>query len=353
MAGPARVSRLSRALGLRMGVGPFPLEHDPERGLARVYAEMLEDAELAERCGLDAAWVDGNHFTEQGHGPSPLVAAAALAARTRRLQIGVATLTLSLAAHPLLVAEEALVLDALSGGRLILGVGLGYRTDEFLGFGVAPELRRERFDEALAVLQGAFREPAELPEEGLHFPLGSEVTPQPRPVRPDGPPIWVGGGWQPAAVRRIARLGLPLLSQFFERPVLLERKIRLYLEHLPAGISASLPIPVIRDVLVADPEEVAPALVALYRRYAGWGMPLLERATRPEEIGPEEALDMAIVGSEDEVGERLAGLEEIGVTEVLARVGLPGIPREVSVRTIETLGSLRSAASSRGRAGEG
>ena len=109
----------------------------------------------------------------------------------------------------------------------------------------------------------------------------------------------------------------------------------------------------IRDVLVADPDAVGPLLARVYARYAAWGMPLLEGPTRPDEIGPAEALEIAVVGSEREVGERLAELAELGVTEVLARVQLAGIPTEVSVRTIEALGRLRSAASSRAPGGAG
>lgn len=330
--------------GLRIGLGPFPLERNPGRSLHETYREMLEHAELAEACGLDAVWVDGNHFTEEAHGPSPLLAAAALSARTRRVSIGVATLSLSFAEHPLLVAEEALVLDAMSGGRLILGVGLGYRPEEFAGFGVSPDTRRTRFDESLALLRAAFREPPELPVEGQHFPLGSEVTPEPRPVRPGGPPIWVGGGWQAGAVRRIARLGLPLLSQFFESPAQIARKLRLYAECVAPDAPGAATVPVIRDVLVADPEAVAPALTRVYRRYAAWGMPLLGAATRPEQIGAKEALEFAIVGSERHVGERLAELGRLGVTDLLARVHLAGIPPELAVRTIEALGRLGSEA---------
>lgn len=309
--------------------------------LREVYARALEAAELAESVGLDAVWVDSNHFTEEAHGPSPLLAAAALAARTRRIAVGVATLTLSLGEHPLHVAEEALLVDALSAGRLVLGVGLGYRADEFDGFGVPPGARRGRFDEALELLQNAFSDAPSLPRKGAHFRVGTEVTPEPRPIRPGGPPIWVGGGWRPGAVRRVARLGLPLISQFFESPARIAEKVALYREAAPAGAPGLDTVPVIRDVLVAEPAAVLPALVPLYRRYAAWGMPLLERPTDPGEIGPEEALRIAIVGSEAEVEARLSELAEAGATDVLARADLPGVPRTLVENTIRALGRLR------------
>ena len=333
---------------MRIGLGPLPLELEPGVELEQVYARALEAAELAESVGLDAVWVDSNHFTEEAHGPSPLLAAAAMAARTRRIRIGVATLTLSTGEHPLHVAEEALLVDALSGGRLVLGVGLGYRADELKGFGVEPHERRGRFDEALEMLQGAFADEPHLRLDGEHFRVGSEVVPEPRPVRPGGPPLWVGGGWRPAAVRRVARLGLPLISQFFESPQRIAEKVALYREAAPAGAPGLAIVPAIRDVIVGETQAVLPALVRLYRRYAEWGMPLLERATEPAEIGPDEALRIAIVGSEAEVLERLRELAGAGATDVLARADLPGIPRPRVESTIRALGRIRTELQSAG-----
>jgi alkanesulfonate monooxygenase SsuD/methylene tetrahydromethanopterin reductase-like flavin-dependent oxidoreductase (luciferase family) len=157
----------------------------------------------------------------------------------------------------------------------------------------------------------------------------------------------VGGGWHSAAVRRVARLGLPLISQFFEADAIVASKVRLYREAAPPGASGLATVPVIRDVLVGDPAVLAKVLVPVYRRYAEWGMPLLGRPTRPEEIGPEEALRIAIVGGPSEVAERLRALEAAGATDLLARADLPGAPRAVVESTLEALAGLRGAACSR------
>jgi alkanesulfonate monooxygenase SsuD/methylene tetrahydromethanopterin reductase-like flavin-dependent oxidoreductase (luciferase family) len=332
---------------MRIGLGPLPLEPGPGESHAEVHARALELAERAEALGLDAVWVDANHFTDVGHGPAPLLVAAALAARTERVAIGSATQTLALGEHPLHVATEALFLDALSGGRLVLGVGLGYREDEFAGFGVERADRRARFDEALAVLRAAFSHDPDYAEGATHFPVGAAVAPQPRPIRAGGPPVWVGGGWQPAAVRRVARLGLPLISQFFEGDEIVASKARVYREVAAPGCTGLATVPVIRDVLVGDPAALAKVLVPIYRRYAGWGMPLLGRPTRPDEIGPQEALRIAIVGRPSEVAERLRAVEASGATDLLARADLPGVPRAVVESTLETLAGLRGAACSR------
>lgn len=329
---------------MKIGLGPLPLEPGPGESHAEVHARALDLAERAEALGLDAVWVDANHFTEVGHGPAPLLVAAALAARTQRVTIGSATQTLALGEHPLHVATEALFLDALSAGRLVLGVGLGYREDEFVGFGVERADRRARFDEALAVLRAAFSGDPDYAGGATHFPVGAAVAPQPRPVRAGGPPVWVGGGWQPAAVRRVARLGLPLISQFFESDAIVAAKLDVYRQAAPAGAPGLSTVPVIRDVLVGDPERLAEILVPVYRRYAEWGMPLLGRPTRPEEIGVPEALRIGVLGAPDAVRARLRALQAAGATDLLARADLPGVPRGVVESTLRLLADVRAGA---------
>jgi alkanesulfonate monooxygenase SsuD/methylene tetrahydromethanopterin reductase-like flavin-dependent oxidoreductase (luciferase family) len=309
-----------------------------------VFARAFALAERAEALGLDAVWVDGNHFTDVWHGPSPLLVAAALAARTRRIAIGVATVTLTLAEHPLHVAEEALFVDALAAGRLVLGVGLGYRADELEGFGVPRAERRARFDDALRILREAFTDAPEFPAPGRHFAVGAAVVPQPRPVREGGPPIWVGGGWRAGAVRNVARLGLPLISQFFEPVSVVAEKVRIYREHAAPGAPGLRTVPVIRDVAVGPPVELARALVPVYRRYAEWGMPLLGRPTHPDEIGPAEVSTLAWLGEEDALARRMDELDSAGGTDLLARADLPGLPRAAVERTLEALAALHAAA---------
>jgi alkanesulfonate monooxygenase SsuD/methylene tetrahydromethanopterin reductase-like flavin-dependent oxidoreductase (luciferase family) len=148
-------------------------------------------------------------------------------------------------------------------------------------------------------------------------------------------------------VRRVARLGLPLISQFFEGDEVVAAKLRLYREVAPAGASGLATVPVIRDVLVGDAAALAPVLVSVYRRYADWGMPLLGRPTRPAEIGAEQALRIAIVGSASEVAERLRALEAVGASDLLARADLPGVPRAVVESTLEALAGLRAPACGR------
>lgn len=102
------------------------------------YAECLELIKDAERYGFDAVWLSEHHGRADGFAPSPLVAAAAIAARTSKIKIGTNVVQLPLH-HPLRVGEDGAVVHAVSNGRLILGVGRGYAEHEFALFDVPLE----------------------------------------------------------------------------------------------------------------------------------------------------------------------------------------------------------------------
>lgn len=131
-------------------------DHYPDRArpLNRFYSETIDQAILAEQLGYDAFFVAEHHFHEYGVFPNPAVALANIAARTKALRLGTAVSILPFR-NPLTVAEDYAMLDQLSGGRVILGVGSGYLAHEFAGFGVSGAEKRERFDEAVEVLKRA------------------------------------------------------------------------------------------------------------------------------------------------------------------------------------------------------
>ena len=123
----------------------------------RVYAETLELFETAEALGFDAGWVAQHHFKrEAGFMPSPLPFLAAVAERTKRIRLGTSIVVLPLES-PLRVAEDAAVVDLLSGGRLELGVGSGANPQEFTPFDVDIATRHQRTTEGLDLMKRAFR----------------------------------------------------------------------------------------------------------------------------------------------------------------------------------------------------
>ncbi len=129
------------------------LDHHPDRArsLPQLYAQVTEQAVLAERLGYDTFYVAEHHFHEYGACPNPAVLLASLAAKTTRLRLGTAIAALVFR-NPVEAAESYAMVDLLSGGRLVLGAGSGYLAHEFAGFGADPAEKRERFDENLHVL---------------------------------------------------------------------------------------------------------------------------------------------------------------------------------------------------------
>ncbi len=106
------------------------------------FEAMLAQAARAEALGFDVVWAHEHHSQGMIY-PSPLMTAAALAGATSRIAVGTNMLLLPLH-HPLRVAEDAAMVDVMSGGRLILGVAAGYAADEFAAFGVRPSRTRGR-----------------------------------------------------------------------------------------------------------------------------------------------------------------------------------------------------------------
>jgi alkanesulfonate monooxygenase SsuD/methylene tetrahydromethanopterin reductase-like flavin-dependent oxidoreductase (luciferase family) len=171
---------------------------------AELYRAALEMAEWGEANGCAAAIVSEHHGSPDGYLPAPLVLAAALAGRTRRLPIQVAALILPLH-DPVELAEQMAVLDLASGGRVSYVLAVGYRPEEYAAAGRDFAARGRRMDACLEALKLAF--------SGEPFAFeGRDVRVLPRPATSGGPPLLLGGG-SPAAVRRAARLGLGMIAQ--------------------------------------------------------------------------------------------------------------------------------------------
>jgi probable F420-dependent oxidoreductase len=167
-----------------------------------LYGDVLDQIAWAEKIGYDDVWLTEHHFVDDGHAPSPLVQAAAIAVRTKKIRIGTAVLLLPLY-HPVRVAEDGATVDILSGGRFELGVGIGYRVEEFAGLGISRSERAGRMNEGLEIIRRLW-DGESVTFHGKHFRIeGARLTPM--PVQQPRPPIWVGG-FGPAAVKRAARL---------------------------------------------------------------------------------------------------------------------------------------------------
>lgn len=159
------------------------------------------NAQRAEALGFDSLWV-GDHIAFHVPIADSLTTLAFAAGVTERITLGTAVYLLPLR-HPTLIAKSTATLDLLSGGRLVLGVGVGGEfPPEFGAVGVPVKERGSRADEAIAVVRRLWTEDR-VAHEGRHFQFGA-VTVAPKPLRV--PPIWVGGRAD-AAMRRAGRVG--------------------------------------------------------------------------------------------------------------------------------------------------
>ena len=177
---------------------------------ARLYAAMLDQCAWAEANGFHGVSFMEHHASNDGYLPSPLVAAAAAAGRTKTIGIGVGLMLLPLY-HPLRAAEDLAVLDLVSQGRLSLAVGGGYREEEYDQFQVPFRKRPSLMTEAVLTLKKAWT--------GEFFEFrGQRVRILPKPARPGGPPITMGGVSE-AAARRAANIAdgfQPVDPRYFE-----------------------------------------------------------------------------------------------------------------------------------------
>jgi len=188
----------------------------------QLYAETLEQVEYAEWLGFDSVFTTEHHFIEDGYSPALMPIEAAWAARTSRVKIGSFVLLLCMQ-NPLRLAEDAAAVDIISNGRLILGMGLGYRIEEFEGFGIPKDRSGKIMDEAVEIVLRAWTEDT-FSFQGEHFNLHN-VSMTPKPVQQPRPPIWVGRAGK-AGVRRVARFGL---EGFCDAPN--DANYQLYLDH--------------------------------------------------------------------------------------------------------------------------
>ena len=174
-----------------------------------LYSATLDQIQRVDELGYDSVWLTEHHFVEDGYLPSPLTVSGAIAAVTRRVRIGQDVLLLP-HYHPVRLAEDLVVLDNLSGGRMMLGVGMGYVPSEFRALGTPRSQRLSRMEEGLDILRLAF-EQEEFDYAGRRFQLEG-VRVQPRPVQGGGPELWIAA-MSEAGARRAARRGAHLLPQ--------------------------------------------------------------------------------------------------------------------------------------------
>jgi alkanesulfonate monooxygenase SsuD/methylene tetrahydromethanopterin reductase-like flavin-dependent oxidoreductase (luciferase family) len=179
----------------------------------------------AEELGFESVFLVEHHFTGFGQVSASLNLLSFLAAQTRRMRLGTAVMVLPWH-NPALLAEQAATVDVLSGGRLDLGVGRGYRYNEFHGFCMDMEEAEARYQECLAFIRKAWTTQGRFSHRGTYWNY-DDVVVEPAPLQRPHPPLWIGANSAPSIVRT-ANDGMNLLIAQHGTPEVVGEKIAIY-----------------------------------------------------------------------------------------------------------------------------
>jgi probable F420-dependent oxidoreductase len=301
---------------------------DPEGsaiGHPAVYESALACAVAAEEQGYDWINVTEHHVAADGYLPALFVVLAAMAARTRRIRLSTGMLILTLHS-PLRIAEEAAVLDIISGGRLTLGVAAGYREVEFEAMQVDYRTRGKRFAESLELLRLAWTgKPFTFSGEIFQFP---ELVVRPTPIQRPGIPLWLGGTTE-VALRRVVRHGAPVFPGATDEIAVVAQRMASY-DRLREKLADSVPaapreLVLPRLAVVADTTEEArrralPGIRAMLQTYQSWGLPVdFTTMLRDWELLD----DLVIAGDPDHCRACIERYAELGLTDLLLQFAMP------------------------------
>jgi len=321
---------------MRFGIefGSYPSDLPP----AEVCQQVSQRAQAAQRNNFEALFV-AQHFLT---GPDaailqslPLL--AYLAGQVPGMYVGTSIFLLPLH-HPVMVAEYIATLDNLSGGKVLFGVGQGYRDSEFNSFGIDKRERRGRMVEGLEVIRRLWTEDA-VTFHGKFFHL-DKVSMAPKPLQRPGPPILLGAD----SVKTVTRV-----PEVADHWIASRRHSKTFLrEAVPAYKSAlerhGLPYKglfIFRDLCIADStreaeERIREGYERRYLRYQQWGQPGERYDLKFEEL----KRDRLILGSPSEVVEQvMAYHEEFGAEVMWFMVDWPGMDPRFTLETIERFGA--------------
>ena len=328
----------------------------PGRSDTEAFDEGMAQVDAAERYGLDAMWLAEIHFApERTHLSAPLPIAAAIAARTSRMKIGIAVQVLPLC-HPLRLAEEAATVDQLSQGRLIFGVGRSGFPRTYQAYGIPYEESRERFAETLEILKRAWTEDS-FSYEGRFYSFRN-VHLVPKPYQKPFPELRVAVN-SPDTFAAVGALGHPIFAAVRIGPLSeLAPNIAAYrTAYREAGHPGSGQVYLRLPVYIADTyqrarDEAEESIMHFYRwlgdqleasaSQAGTRAieQRAERGQRLQQMTYAEALrDKVIVGSPAEVTRRLLALrDELGLDGILAEINCGSlIPHARVMRALKLL----------------
>ena len=282
-------------------------------GTNGIAANLAEQGKIAEQIGFDSFWLPENHFNGTSSVPTPLMLLATIAVRTTTIGLGTSSYLLTIR-NPIQAAEEVAVLDQLSGGRVILGIGRGYRDELFKVFSVPPKYKRKRFKANLEAMIHAW--------QGEPIIDGDEpIVLAPLPVQKPYPRIWVAA-FGPLAIKQAGTLGLPYIASPTESISTLEANYAAHRQHVAdSGDIIIDTVPVMRTVFINNNTSVLKSV---------------RNAVVADDID-----EYAIIGDEAFAADKIAEYEErLGLNYLIARGRIPGIESDLQIESHEALAKI-------------
>jgi alkanesulfonate monooxygenase SsuD/methylene tetrahydromethanopterin reductase-like flavin-dependent oxidoreductase (luciferase family) len=305
---------------------------------------LIEQVRTARGAGFSSLWVPHHYLTQPMQMLAPIPMLAYLARDAEGMLMGTNILVMPLL-NPVHVAEDAVTLDLLSGGRYVLGMGVGYREAEFNTFNVPLKERVPRLTESVEIMRRLWTEDR-VTYRGKIFDL-EDLGIGLKPQRPGGPPIWIGGVVD-AAVKRAAQIGDAWLITNFAHLNVLVPQMKMYRETL-AEVNKPFPdeVPITRECYIGPSrkqalEECKAALQYKYGAYSSWGLDKQSEGAESFNQNFEDFVkDRFIVGDKAFVKDEIQRYRDLlGVNHFAMRVQWPGLGHDKVLRTISTLGEI-------------
>lgn len=305
---------------------------------------IIDFAKAAKDVGFHSIWMGQHYFGGTSFRWEVIPTLARLIPEVQGSVVGTAILLLPLH-HPVLVAEQVAILDILSGGKFVFGVGLGYREREFDGFGVPRRERASRFEESISIIRDLWTKD-KVCFAGRHFRFDN-LTTGTRPLQKPTPPIWIAAhGDKP--VTRAARLGDSLIMNPHASIDTLERQIEVYRAALeqeskpfPKELSIRKDIYIARDRKAAwkEAEQEVPKLVrGLTAEGQDRELPATDGFSAAQDLKG-FILSRYIVGDPNDCIEQIqAHRDRLRITHFIFRVGCPARSRKTMMEKIELIG---------------
>jgi alkanesulfonate monooxygenase SsuD/methylene tetrahydromethanopterin reductase-like flavin-dependent oxidoreductase (luciferase family) len=330
------------------------------KGQKQSYDEAVEQIELADQLGIDEVWLGEHSFSRHGLLSGIWSFAGFIAGRTQRIRIGTAVVVLPLH-NPILVAEEAAMIDNISGGRLNFGIGAGYQRQEFDGVGVDINESRERFAEAVDVIRKAWTE-EKLTYHGK-FTNVDDLWVLPKPLQQPHPPLYQAVSTSPASIDFAARNQIQVIAGgptdiLGHAPQVVQSwrdKMDEYghpHKHLSPPMSKNIYVaPSMEEAErdAAELENFTPRILRSEGNNGAIGMPTdrdgnvpkgyehwaNRQADRERRDDPGHAGLPRLLGTPEVIIERLKATQAAGIDHVFGSFGFPGLPQEKMLRSIE------------------